>query len=143
MGRVNTPLLEQEAKTELDKRFRTDKSHAVRMRCQVILLKAEGRHSKEVARIVKMCEMSVNNWLSRYKAEGISGLLTKPGRGRKPLIFSEQEQKSALDLIKLNRQKLQTAKAEWEAQQGKAIGRDAFRRFLKSMVEPTNGFASE
>jgi transposase len=143
MGRINTPLLDERAKIELDKRFRTDKSHAVRMRCQLVLLKAEGRHSKEVAGIVKMCEMSVNNWLTRYKTEGIQGLLTKPGRGRKALIFSEQEQKSALDLIKANRQKLQTAKAQWEAQQGKTIGRDAFRRFLKVVVDDTNGFASE
>jgi transposase len=95
-----------------------------------------------------MCEMSVNNWLCRYKAEGIQGLLTKPGRGRKALIFTEQEQQSALDLIKANRQKLQTAKAQWENQQGKSIGRDAFRRFLKVVVGPpmrddTNGFASQ
>lgn len=143
MGRVNTPLLDERAKTELDKRFRTDKSHAVRNRCQLVLLKAEGRKSKEVAGIVKMCEMSVNNWLTRYKAEGIQGLSTKPGRGRKALIFSEQEQQSALNLIKVNRQKLQAAKAEWETQQGKSIGRDAFRRFLKVVADDTNGFASE
>lgn len=143
MGRVNTPLLDERTKAELDKRFRTDKSHVVRMRCQLVLLKAEGRTSKEVAGIVKMCEMSVNNWLSRYKAEGIQGLLTKPGRGRRPVIFSEQEQQSALALIKANRQKLQTAKAEWENQQGKSIGRDAFRRFLKAVVDDTNVFANE
>ena len=143
MGRVNTPLLDERARAELDKRFRSDKSHAVRMRCQLVLLKAEGRNSKEVAGIVKICEMSVNNWLSRYKAEGIPGLVTKPGRGRKALIFSEQEQQTALDLIKANRQKLQTAKAEWETQQGKAIGRDTFRRFLKAVVDATNAFASE
>lgn len=143
MGRVNTPLLDERAMIELDKRFRTDKSHAVRMRCQLVLLKAEGRQSKQVAGIVKMCEMSVNNWLARYKVEGIQGLLTKPGRGRKALIFSQQEQQSALDLIKANRQKLQTARAQWETQQGKTIGRDAFRRFLKVVVDDTNGFASE
>jgi len=143
MGRVNTPLLDEKARMELENRFRIDKSHAVRMRCQLILLKADGRKSKDVAGIVNMCEMSVNNWLSRYKADGISGLLTKPGRGRKPVIFSDQEQKNALELIKANRQKLQTARAEWENQQGKSIGRDAFRRFLKVVVDDTNGFASE
>ena len=143
MGRVNTPLLDAKAKAELDKQFRNNKSHAVRTRCQLVLLKAEGRNSKDVAGIVKMCEMSVNNWLSRYKVEGIQGLLTKPGRGRKPVIFTEQEQQRALELIKANRQKLQAAKAEWENQQGKSIGRDAFRRFLKVVVDDTNGFASE
>ena len=138
MGRVNTPVLNEKAKAELDKRFRTDKSHAVRSRCQLVLLKAEGRPSKEVANIVKMCEMSVNNWVNRYKAEGLEGLTTKPGRGRKPLILNEQDQKIALAEIKQNRQRLTTAKAEWEAQQGKTVSRDAFRAFLKSWVDVTN-----
>ena len=143
MGRVNAPLLDEVAKAELAKRFKTDKSHAVRMRCQLVLLKAQGRKSKEVAGIVKMCEMSVNNWLSRYKTEGIQGLVTRPGRGRKALIFSQQEQQNAIDLIKANRQKLQTAKADWETQQGKSIGRDAFRRFLKAVADDTNAFVNE
>ena len=143
MGRVNTPTLTEAAKAQLEQRLRSAKSHAVRMRCQTVLLKAEGRPSKEVAGIVKMCEMSVNNWLNRYKTSGIGGLVTKPGRGRKKLIFSQQEQNNALNLIKANRQRLQAAKAEWEAQQGKSIGRDTFRRFLKAVVDDTNGFASE
>ena len=138
MGRVNTPVLDEKAKAELDKRFRTDKSYAVRNRCQLVLLKAESRSSKEVANMVKMCEMSVNNWVNRYKAEGLQGLTTKPGGGPKPLIISKQDQEMALTKIKENRQRLATAKAEWEAQQGKTVGRDTFRAFLKSWVGATN-----
>lgn len=138
MGRVNTPVLDEKAQAELNKRFRTDKSHAVRSRCQLVLLKAEGRPSKEVADIVKMCEMSVNNWVNRYKAEGLNGLTTKPGRGRKPRIGSEQDQQMALTKVKQNRQRLATSKAEWEAQQGKTVSRDTFRAFLKSWVDATN-----
>ncbi len=143
MGRINTPTLVASAKAELETRYRTHPSHAVRTRCQLVLLKAEGRNSKEVAGIVKLCEMSVNNWLARYKAEGIAGLVTKPGRGRKPIICTEEDRQKALELIKENRQRLQTAKAEWEAQQGKAIGRDAFRRFLKALVDDTSVSVSE
>lgn len=142
MGRINTPTLKESAKAELEKRFRTDPSHAVRTRCQVVLLKAEGRNSKEVAGIVKLCEMSVNNWLARYKTEGIAGLITKPGRGRKPIIRTEQDRQKAQELIKENRQRLQTAKTEWEAQQGKSISRDAFRRFLKVLTDDTNASVS-
>jgi hypothetical protein len=53
MGRVNTPLLDEKAKMELEKRFRTDKSHAVRMRCQLILLKADGRKRKKLQALLK------------------------------------------------------------------------------------------
>jgi transposase len=143
MGRVNTPNLDESAKAELEKRFRTDPRYAVRTRCQLVLLKAEGRTSTEVAGIVKLCEMTVNNWLNRYKVEGLSGLVTKPGRGRKPIISTRQDQQKALELVKQNRQRLQTAKTEWEAQQGKPVGRDAFRRFLKALTDDTNASVGE
>ena len=109
----------------------------------IALSRGEGRRSKEVAGIVKSCEMTVNNWVNRYKREGIDGLLTKPGRGRKAIIRSPDEQQAALDAAKANRQRLQTAKAEWEAQQGKTVSRGAFRLFLKSVVDATNASASE
>lgn len=143
MSRVNTPTLSETAKTELEACFRTDSNHTLRMRCQLILLKAEGRDSKQVADIVKTCEMTVNNWVNRYKQQGFAGLLTKPGRGRKALIQTLNDQLAALEAIKADRQRLQTAKAEWEAQQGKTVSRGAFRSFLKSVVDVTNVSANE
>jgi len=143
MSRVNTPTLSETAKTELEAYFRNDSNHTLRMRCQLILLKAEGRDSKQVAAIVKTCEMTVNNWVNRYKREGFAGLLTKPGRGRKALIQTPDDQLAALEAIKADRQRLQTAKAEWEAQQGKTVSRGAFRSFLKSVVDVTNVSANE
>lgn len=138
MGRVNTPILEVGAKRELEVGLRLGKSHAFRTRCQVILLKAEGRKSKEVAGIVKMCEMSVNNWLQRYQREGITGLLTKPGRGRKPIIDRVQDEAEILKSVRSNRQRLQTAKAEWEATSGKRVSSSTLRRFLKALADDTN-----
>ena len=138
MGRVNTPTLDAVAKQELEEGLHTGKSHAFRTRCQVVLLKAEGRKSKEVAGIVKMCEMSVNNWLLRYRTEGIAGLLTKPGRGRKPLIARVQDEAGILESIKANRQRLQTAKAEWETVSGKRVSSSTLRRFLKALADDTN-----
>lgn len=143
MSRVNMPTLSETARTELEVQFRTDPNHTLRMRCQLILLKAEGRDSKEVAGIVKTCEMTVNNWVNRYKRDGFSGLLTKPGRGRKALIQTPDDQQAAIEAIKADRQRLQTAKAEWEAQQGKTVSRGAFRAFLKSVVDVTNASVSE
>lgn len=134
MGRVNTPMLTESAKAKLEARFRTDPNHTVRLRCQLVLLKAQGRPYKEVADIVSSCEMTVNNWVNRHRDEGLPGLLTKPGRGRKAIISTAEEQQPALDAIKADRQRLQTAKANWESQTGKTISRGAFRSFLKSVV---------
>jgi transposase len=138
MGRVNTPILNTEAKNALEQGFKTGKTHAFRVRCQLVLLKSENRKSKDVAKIVKMCEMSVNNWLVRYADEGIEGLKTKKGRGRKPLITKVTDEASVLESIKANRQRLQTAKAEWEVQSGKSVSRDTLRRFLKVLADDIN-----
>ena len=125
MSRVNTPELDISAKSALEKGYREGKTHAFRHHCQVILLKSEGWDSKSVGSIVKMCAMSVNN----------DGLLTKEGRGRKAVISKEDEQSSILEAVKANRQRVDIAKAEWEADNAnKTVSRDTFRRFLKALA---------
>jgi len=104
------------------------------MRCQCILLKSEGRTSKDVGKITGMCHVSVNTWVRRYKAEGLQGLSTKPGRGRKPVI-EDSDKDAVLSAIKANRQRLQSAKAEWEQESGKKVCSNTFKRFLKSLAE--------
>ncbi len=139
MGRVNTPILDKVQRTALDEGYKNGKSHAFRKRCQVILLKSEGRTAKEVGAILKMTNMSVDAWVRRYKAEGIEGLRTKPGRGKKPLLDKERDSESVLAVVKANRQRVDMAKAEWEAAQaGRTVGRGAFRRFLKALAEGTS-----
>ena len=144
MSRVNTPKLTEQGKKDLENGYRSDKSHAFRLRCQLILLKSESRNSIDVASIVKMCEMSVNNWVNRYKKYGIEGLRTKPGRGRKPHLNKELDEASILEAVKDNRQRVETAKAEWEAsQQGnRSVSRETFRRFLKALVGNTSEFGA-
>lgn len=138
MGRVNTPQLTTSQYAELEKGFKTGNSHCFRMRCYTILLKSEGRTSKEVGTLTGMSHISVNSWLKRYKMHGLEGLKTQPGRGRKPIIIESEDRESLLEAIKSNRQRLQTAKTEWEAQSGKSISRQTFRRFLKSLADDIN-----
>jgi len=107
------------------------------MRCHSILLKSEGRTSKDVGSITGMCNVSVDTWVKRYKAEGLQGLVTKPGRGRKSII-EDHDKEAVLSAIKSNRQRMQTAKAEWEQQSGKKVCNNTFKRFLKSLVDDIN-----
>src|SRR5215510_15846016 len=103
MGRINTPSLTPEQRKELESGFRDGKSPCFRMRCQSILLKSEGRTSKDVGRITGMCNVSVDTWVKRYKSEGLPGLVTKPGRGRRS-IMEDSDKSSVLSAIKANRQ---------------------------------------
>ena len=137
MGRVNTPLLTPEQRKELELGMRTGKSHCFRMRCQSILLKSDSRSSIEVGSITGMCNVSVDKWVKRYKSEGLPGLVTKPGRGRKSII-EENDKEAILRAVKTNRQRMQTAKAEWEQQSGKKVCTNTFKRFLKSLADDIN-----
>lgn len=138
MGVIKTLGLTAEQRELLDQGLRTGKTHAFRKRCQLVLLKEQGRTSVEVGSIVGMCEMSVNNWLSRYEDEGIEGLVTKPGRGRKAKLDAAKDSQPVLMAVKANRQRLLTAKAEFEVASGKKVSRDTLRRFLKVLVDDTN-----
>lgn len=116
------------------------------MRCQSILLKADGRKSKDVGQIVGMCHVSVNSWLGRYKTEGIKGLLTKPGRGRKPSINKLADQPAIIEAVQANRQRISLAKAQWESQRSegsKPVGKEAFRNFLKGLAADIKGLENE
>jgi len=86
MGRFIKITLDDQKRAELEDGYRYGKSHTFRQHCQIVLLKAEGRKSKEIAAIFDCCEKSVNDWLHRYRAEGINGLRIKAARGR-PSIY--------------------------------------------------------
>ena len=138
MGRVNTPILTSSQRIELETGLRTGDSHSFCMCCQSVLLKSEGRSSKEVGIITGMSHVSVNSWLARYKSEGLSGLYTKPGRGRKAILTKEEDKDSIFEAIKANRQRMRTAKAEWEASSGKTVSDSTFKAFLKSLADDIN-----
>ncbi len=135
MSRVNTPLLSESAKSALEQGARTGKTPCFRTRCEVILLKAIGLTSEEVAKFTAMTYVSVNAWTKRYKEGGIEGLKTKAGRGRKAVLDVVVDKESVLQAIKPNRQRIETAKAEWEQEATKSVSLSTFKAFLKVLTD--------
>jgi transposase len=113
-----------------------DIAPVVRLRTQVILLKAQERTAEDIASIVGMCSISVHSWIKRYRTEGISGLLTKPGRGRKKILSMEVDAPAITQNIKEHRQSLKAAKAAYEVKGGQVVSEETFRAFLKSLATP-------
>lgn len=138
MSRVNTPILTSSDQSGLEQGHKTGVSHAFRTRCQVLLLKATGRGSKEVGEITGMSYVSVNAWVRRFKNEGLAGLKTKPGRGRKPLLSKAQDEASVLAQVKAHRQRIAQAKAEWEAEARREVSLSTFKAFLKVLTVDTS-----
>ncbi|EIY35024.1 hypothetical protein HMPREF1062_01392 [Bacteroides cellulosilyticus CL02T12C19] len=99
------------------------------MRCMAVLLKAKGLSVATAGSLTDMALASVNHWVKRYQAEAVSGLYTKLGQGRKPLINGTDEE-SVLVAIKADRQNVQVPKAAWEASSGKAVSRLTLQRLF-------------
>jgi len=113
-----------------------DTAPVVRLRCQVIQLKAQGRSATDIGSIVGMCTNSVHSWVKRYQSEGIEGLLTKAGRGRKKLLQDQPDTPLAMIALQDHRQSLKAAKAAFEASSGKSPGEDTLRFFLSILATP-------
>ena len=109
----------------LEKGQRDGKTYTYRNRCQMILLKAENRTSKEVAKQVGCCEVVVNNWLKRYKEQGITGLALREGRGRRGILQTQSDLVAVREAVQKNRQKISLAKVELQEQLGKQFLRVA------------------
>jgi transposase len=138
MGKLKTVELTKAQRTALEKGYREGESHFYRLRCQIILLKCERRTSAEIAQIMGCCEMVVNNWLKRFELEGIEGLMTKPGRGRKPILDAEKDLQRVKAAVQANRQRISVAKVELEAELGKAFSQKTLERYIKNMVLAIN-----
>lgn len=138
MGRIIKIQLSDEQRAVLENIYRTGANHALRVRCQMILLKSEGRKSQEIADFLGFCQQAVNNWLHRYKAGGIAALETASGGGRPPIFESASDAAAVRSAVEKHRQRISVAKAELEATLGKQFCERTLIRFLKNLMPVTN-----
>ena len=133
MGKTKVIELTAEQRAELEKGYRTGKSHCFRVRCQMILLKSQQRTSTEIAEVLGCCEMVVNNWLVRYQKEGLTGLATRAGRGRPPILSQQNpvHLKKVAAEIKKHPNSVKTVVAVLEAELDLTMHPETLKRFLK------------
>lgn len=137
--RVRTLELNEGQRTELEAGHKEGKTARFRQRCQIILLKGQGRTAKVIGEIVGLSAVSVTQWLNRYDAEGITGLQTRPGRGRPRIFDKERDAEVVKAAVRAERQRLTHAKEGLEAQLGKRFSTQTLKRFLKHLAASGNG----
>ena len=144
MAKIKVLLLSDAERAALDQGWRQGKSHAFRNAAALLLVlqKAQGRRSKDIAAQLGCCEPVVNDWVTRYQAEGLEGLKTKKGRGRKPILSKDTDLAAVRAAVQENRQRLSLAKAELEQQLGKEFSVLTLKRFLKKTVAATRGYGA-
>lgn len=140
MAKIKTITLSDDERTALDYAWRHGKTHDYRQRCQMVLQKAQGLRSKDVAAQLGCCEPIVNTWLKRYQAAGLAGLATKKGQGRKSILQRDSDLAAVREAVKNNRQRISQAKAELTETLGKEFSTLTLKRFLKKTVAATRGY---
>lgn len=134
MGKIKIIELSDTERRKLNLGFVEGASHCYRMRCKVILLKSEGLSSKEIGNRVGMHPLSVDHWIHRYEQEGIPGLKTRRGRGRKP-IMDIQDEAAVRNAIENDRQSVNKAREAWQKAVGKEASESTFKRFLSALAQ--------
>ncbi len=81
-----------------------------------------------------MSHVSVNFWVKRFLSEGINGLQTRPGRGRKPIMDSTDEE-VVRKAIEQDRESVSKAREAWQKATGKEASDLTFKRFLSALAQ--------
>ena len=132
--KITTLQLTDSEKHDLEIAYKTGDSHFYRTRCKAILLKSQGKSANEIASILDVSIPSVFNWIKRYGDEGINGLKTRTGRGRKPIIDSSDEE-IIRKAIEEDRQSVSKAREAWQNATGKKASDATLKRFLSYLVQ--------
>jgi transposase len=132
--KIKILILTESERNELAFGFRGGESHCFRMRCRAVLLKSEGLSSIQVGEQTEMTAQSVNGWVKRFESEGIKGLHTRPGQGRKP-IMDCSDGEAVRKAIESDRQSVRLAKEAWQNSSGKEVSDLTFRRFLSTLAQ--------
>jgi transposase len=120
-------------KTTLQEGRKNGTARAFRDRCHCLLLSAEGYEVKELAEVFRVSEISVYGWLKRWETGGIIGLRDKKGRGRKPILKSEDLPQVKI-CVQQNAQRLKVARSLLKEELGREFSIKTLKRLLKSLT---------
>ena len=82
----------------LSKEAERDAAYRVAKRLRAVVLNSEGHTSGELARILQAQRSKVSQWLQRYQAEGVDGLLEGYRSGR-PSELTKKQQRQLGDIL--------------------------------------------
>ena len=97
-------------------------------------IKSSKEHDiKTVADIFGISRMAIMAWIKAFSEEGIAGLKLKPGRGRKSLLSTEEQEAVKKWLSKDCNLTIQAVKLQIEDEFGKELSKSAVHNLIKGM----------
>ena len=121
-------------RASLTKGYREGKTHCFRMRCLMVLSKADGLSNAAAGALAGQTHQRVMHWVKRFLEKGLDGLKTESGRGRKRILEKKDEQ-AVRDAIRKHRQSVEKACAEVEESTGKKLSKGTLRNFLSALAQ--------
>lgn len=137
MGRKKKQIeLEESEHSSL---LHNSKYHAkaeVREKCQAILLNHSGLSQKDVARHLRVSEVSICHWIQTWKHSGLAGLCRKSGQGRKPILSIQNTEHNQLieKVLQQQSQSIKSIQAELVKELSVDMSTDTVKRYLKKIV---------
>lgn len=122
---------------KLEKGYHNGCTHKYRIRCKAILLVADGKTGQQICELLDVTLPTVYKWISRFKEEGLKGLETRPGQGRKPIMDCSDEE-AVRKAIEEDRQSVSKAREAWQNASSKEASDATFKRFLEALVQDIN-----
>ncbi len=141
MGRQHTFVtFNSEQEAELERIYKSAKSHTERQRHQAVLLNGRKKTITEIALVLGVALLSVHRWCNDYKRLGLAGLASKPKLGKSPKLSLTNETQVQIvqkHLAKDGR-KLDALQAELSELLGEPVSKYTVKRFLKKTIIRTN-----
>lgn len=107
-----------------------------RNRCQCLILSHQGSTVAQLSKFFEISEITVYSWFNAWEKKGLSGLMNRPGRGRKPILSLQNSAqiKSVKAAVGKNPQSVKQIVAELETTLDTEMSVDTVKRFLKNLV---------
>ena len=88
---------------DFSKLSRTEGGPRERMRFLAMVHVQDGKSFNEVAQMIKVDPRTISAWVSKFRANGITGLKERSGRGRKPLLAPDRYEGFRAEVEKLKK----------------------------------------
>lgn len=137
--------LSDEAKKALEKGKKSKVGSKFNQRCHAILLSSKGYSTNQLMEIFSVTRNTIFQWFDRYEDEGISGLKTRPGQGRKSVLRIDNKkhvqtvEKAVAKVNEKGGNLLAEVEADLDLEEG--LTKKILRSFLKRLVSSGNAVA--
>lgn len=128
-------LSEPEIKT-LQEGHKNGSQFQFRQRCFCLVLSNQGKSVSQLSQLFEVSRITVYAWLNAWDKSGITGLMNRPGQGRKPILSLQNPEhiKQVKNAIAKNPQSVKSVVAELEPQLNVKMHPETLKRFLKNLV---------